>query len=245
MDFTLSDQYAVDASTGFRLHQDTAAVPTVLSAKDVNSIIWSLMAIVRAAGKLPKQFDQADPATYGVLLDALNSLYVSPSQLASALTPVGTVMLALGTSALPGTLKLNGALYLRSEKPALYAYALASGNIVDDASWSGRRGAFSYGDGATTFRVPNVRGVFPRFFHDGDSTDPDYLTRLMGILQMSQNLAHSHNLPNIGARGDAFAVSSPWHQPLVFDGGAVTSTTSNGGSEARSVNLPFLGLIKY
>lgn len=247
MDFTLSPDHVVDAGTGDRLHQDTAAVPTVLSAKDVNSIIWSLMAIVKAAGKLPRQFDQSNPATYGVLLDALSTLYVSPAQLASALTPVGTVMLALGTTALPGTLKLNGALYLRSEKPVLYAYAEASGNIVDDSVWSTRRGAFSRGDGLSTFRVPNVRGVFPRFFHDGDSTDPDFAGRLMGILQLSQNLRHRHAATGVSRRGadgyyvgDAFCGSSGDSA----DGGW-GQTDYEGGTEARSTNLPFLGLIKY
>lgn len=56
----------------------------------------------------------------------------------------------------------------RAAYPDLWAFALASGNLLDDASWQaqaqaqGACGAFSTGDGAATFRIPLLRRVFPR-----------------------------------------------------------------------------------
>ena len=70
MDYTLSPDYATDAGTGQRMHQDTAAVTTAVTADDMNMVIWSLMAIVKAAGLSGLQFDVTDPATWTVLLNA-------------------------------------------------------------------------------------------------------------------------------------------------------------------------------
>ena len=94
---------------------------------------------------------------------------------ASGLGPVGSIVLALGSAAFAGTLKLNGALLVRSEHPLLWVYANASGRIVSEANWqnSANRAwtSFSLGDGATTFRLPDFRGEFMRFFDDGRGVD--------------------------------------------------------------------------
>lgn len=73
MDYTQSDSYDTDAGTGHRYHEDAKAIPTIWSGKDANSLLWSLMEIVNAAGLAPKQFNKADASTYGVLLSALRS----------------------------------------------------------------------------------------------------------------------------------------------------------------------------
>jgi hypothetical protein len=82
MDYTQSNSYDTDAGTGHRLHEDAKAIPTVWSGKDANSILWSLMEIVNAAGLAPKQFNKADASTYGVLLSALRSagVFQTPAQ---------------------------------------------------------------------------------------------------------------------------------------------------------------------
>lgn len=82
MDYTLSDAYTTDAGTGNRMHQQSAAVPTAVSDKDMNGVIWSLMEVVKAAGLAGAQFDKTVPATYQKLLTALRSagLFVTPAQ---------------------------------------------------------------------------------------------------------------------------------------------------------------------
>lgn len=82
MDYTLSPDYATHAGTGNRMHEENAAVTTVWSEKDANSVIWSLMEVVKAAGLEGVQFDEATPATYQKLLTALRSagVFITPAQ---------------------------------------------------------------------------------------------------------------------------------------------------------------------
>lgn len=74
MDYTLSNSYVTDAGTGQRMHSQAQAVPTAVSDLDVNSVTWSLMELVKAAGLTGVQFDKATPATYQRLRQALNRL---------------------------------------------------------------------------------------------------------------------------------------------------------------------------
>lgn len=74
MDYTLSDSFSTDAGTGHRLHDDDKAIPTVVSADDMNMVIWSLMEVINAAGIAPAQFDAAVPSTYTKLLAALRAM---------------------------------------------------------------------------------------------------------------------------------------------------------------------------
>ena len=61
-----------------------------------------------------------------------------------------------------GYLPLNGAEVNREDYPELWAFALNSGNIIADSAWNTRAdtqssvGAFSTGDGVTTFRLPKI-----------------------------------------------------------------------------------------
>lgn len=157
---------------------------------------------------------------------------------------VGETVLVQGTASVPGAVKLNGALLSRTGIYAeLYAWAVASGNIISDAAWTGdalNRGSYSTGDGATTFRVPNVRGLFPRFFHDGDTTDPDFATRGIGRVQGSQNLSHTHTTRGGRAEGDDLSTFTNGNGTQDF-----VSTEASGGSEARPINTPFMAWVKY
>jgi hypothetical protein len=93
----------------------------------------------------------------------------------SGLGPPGTIVLACGNTAIPGTLKLNGALLQRSEHPLLWSFANASGRIVNEVEWqtisSRYWTGFSRGDGTTTFRIPDFRGEFMRFYDDARGID--------------------------------------------------------------------------
>lgn len=73
MDYSQSLNTVVDAGTGNRMHLEAQATPSVVSDKDLNSIIWSLMEVVKAGGQVGAQFDPTVPATYQKLLTALRS----------------------------------------------------------------------------------------------------------------------------------------------------------------------------
>ena len=99
-------------------------------------------------------------------------------------TPIGCIILSVGNVAPLGTLKLNGALLNRAEHPGLWTFANASGRIVDEAIWqvAGNRmwPAFSRGDGISTFRLPEFRGEYMRFFDDAHGVD---VGRVLGAQQ--------------------------------------------------------------
>ncbi len=163
---------------------------------------------------------------------------------ASALEFVGAVAYFPATTPPTGWLKFNGALLSRATYANLYAYAVASGNMAaSDGAWSGAQ--FSPGDGATTFRIGDGRGEFPRGWDDGRGVDA---ARAIGSYQASQNLAHTHNtvrtmdgtsLPN-GA--GAYAVAAVGGSAST---NSIALTSSDGGTEARSRNIALLACIKY
>lgn len=74
MDYTLSNSYATHAGTGQRMHEENQAIPTQVSEKDMNSLIWGAMEVVKAAGLVGVQFNEATPATYQVFVKALKRL---------------------------------------------------------------------------------------------------------------------------------------------------------------------------
>ncbi|WP_109479119.1 phage tail protein [Paraburkholderia sp. C35] len=105
-------------------------------------------------------------------------------------TLVGTVTFEPRTTARTGYLKANGALLNRADYPALWAYAQTSGALVSESDWTaGSWGCFSSGDGAATFRIPELRGEFIRCYDDSRGIDT---SRAIGTYQASQNIAHKH-----------------------------------------------------
>lgn len=94
---------------------------------------------------------------------------------ALGLGPVGSIILTPGNAVFPGTLKLNGALLQRVDHPGLWTFANSSGRLVNEVDWqtAGSRlwTAFSRGDGTATFRLPDFRGEFMRFFDDARGID--------------------------------------------------------------------------
>ncbi|MBK1613380.1 hypothetical protein CKO44_07840 [Rubrivivax gelatinosus] len=75
MNYTDSPDLEVHASTGRPMHQDTRAVTTAVTAKDLNQVVWSLMELVNAAGVPPRSFDPNDEASYTVFKRALEELF--------------------------------------------------------------------------------------------------------------------------------------------------------------------------
>ncbi|MBR8114439.1 phage tail protein [Burkholderia cenocepacia] len=124
---------------------------------------------------------------------------------AIASAAIGTIVFEPRTTARAGFLKLNGAVVRRSDYPALWAYAQASGALVAESAWSSNNwGCFSTGDGATTFRLPDLRGEFLRCWDDARGADSN---RGIGTYQGSQNIWHGHGA-SAAAVGDH--VHSAW-----------------------------------
>lgn len=105
--------------------------------------------------------------------------------------PVGMVAPFVGGTSAPGWLKLNGALVSRTTYAALFAYASAQG-LVSEADWAATSsGRFSVGDGSTTFRLPDTRGVFIRGLDESRGLDA---SRAIGTFQDQANAPHLHGV---------------------------------------------------
>lgn len=145
---------------------------------------------------------------------------------------VGGIQFFPATTPPVGYLKANGGLLLRADYPALWAYALASGNLaVSEGAWM--RGQFSPGDGALTFRIPDWRGQHPRAWDDGAGVDAD---RVLGSTQADGIASHTHIVTD---PSHSHSVTDPTHfhgvpEGTVAPGGAgytsgddTTSTVNN------------------
>ena len=75
---------------------------------------------------------------------------------------------------------MNGQLLSRSSYNQLYNWAVNNDLIISDTDWNAdyinnrsNKGLFSYGDGSTTFRLPDFRARFVRSLDNDAGFDPD------------------------------------------------------------------------
>ncbi|WP_316397335.1 hypothetical protein [Bradyrhizobium sp. 33ap4] len=157
-----------------------------------------------------------------------------------ATLPVGSTIMMTGSTVPPGFLAENGALVSRTTYPALWTWAQASGAIVSEATWAaGNNGAFSTGDLATTFRLPDSRGEFIRGWDNARGIDAG---RFVGAWQ--GDLLKDHTHPYDGYDGGSLNAGGGI-------GGAHSDNTTGGvngglgGTETRPRNVAKQFCIKY
>lgn len=152
-----------------------------------------------------------------------------------------------------GWLKSTGAVLLRNAYPKLFAVIGTTYNTGGELS--------------TQFRLPDWRGVFPRFLDDGRGIDSG---RTLGNMpQASQNLAHGHsgstdpagehrhNMVFLRDRGGTVETGNAVYGDENYFGTSTQATTaagnhahavtigSSGGTEARSINIAQVRWIRY
>lgn len=232
MDYTLSSEYVTHVGTGNRMHEDSQPVPTLMSDKDFNQTIWSLMEIVKAADLEGIQFDPNTPASYTRLLEALNLLY-GPSD-------IGGITYFPATLPPSNRLIAGGFLVLRADYPRLWAYAQASGILVTEAAWAARPGAFSTGNGVTTFRIPQVAGLMIRGYHGGDGTFTTNTTAVLGEYVPDQIKSHTHTYDKA-----TYTAPQTGSSTQCFTGNAAVETAATGGPENNVRHVLLLPTIRY
>jgi microcystin-dependent protein len=170
-------------------------------------------------------------------------------------TPVGTIVAFAGDDTPPGYVWCNGASLSRTDARYIELFAklsTASGQTVSPR--------WGYAD-ATTFRVPDLRGVFLRGVDSGRGQDPDVNSRtaaypngstggVVGSYQDSDTKAHQHNVSLSGNTGDVGghnhgANANPGERGLIrrsatSDGNTTTDGADQGGkgNEPDVVNAP-------
>lgn len=152
--------------------------------------------------------------------------------------PVGAITICPASVPFTGTLLTSGLELSRATYADLWVYAQASGNIVTDAAWlAGQFGSFSTGDGATTFRIPDLhRGDFVRGL---DLTGVNDVGRILGSWQSDMLKSHTHwmRYALVTPGGSSSAAGSI--------GGAHDESLSTGGVETRPRNIAEMFCIKY
>lgn len=182
-------------------------------------------AVVAAAGIA------ADRNNLTQLLSAIRALMPVPTDF----IPIGTVIHVARSTAPSGWLIADGSLVLRADYPALFSVLEADGLV------------FGQGDGVTTFRLPDLRGMFLRGTDLGRGIDP---LRSFGSIQADDLRTHTHTA--------AVSDSGPGANPVgdwLPGGNGVTPQVNGlhshsvtvynaGGAETRPWNVALLPCIK-
>jgi len=165
----------------------------------------------------------ATPSDYYTETEA-DDRFLNVSQ-AAVLAPPGLIGHFARDTAPTGWLKANGALVSRTT----YANLFAAIGI-----------RFGAGDGATTFRLPDLRGEFIRGWSD-DRAGVD-AGRGLGSTQADELKAHSHTYGRINIISNGERDDNPQAGDS-FNEAAATGFT--GGSETRPRNVAMLACIKF
>lgn len=105
-----------------------------------------------------------------------NSSVAIVDPLANSLAVGAQVDFPCAPAALPfGWLHRNGAIINRSVYPQLWAFAQASGNIVDEVDKSSNPSAFGRGNGTSTFSLPDDRATNRGFADAGRGVDATFV----------------------------------------------------------------------
>jgi hypothetical protein len=95
MQYSQSPDTVVHGPTGHRMHQDTAAVTSEITAQDLNQVNWSLMELLNDQGILPAAFDPATPDTYQRVLQAIKKMIDTRSAAPTVIDRTGLAATAL------------------------------------------------------------------------------------------------------------------------------------------------------
>ena len=161
--------------------------------------------------------------------------------LGATLVPAGTIIAYSSETVPEGYLECDGRQVLRADYPRLFA-------VIGSA--------FGQGDGASTFHLPDLRGVFVRGWSHASPAffDPDRNIRIppdtggasgdhVGSFQMDQFQSHFHNV-----HAAALNIFGPYSPVIGGNASGVDTagfTLAAGGNETRPRNVYVMYAIKY
>lgn len=228
---------------GMILYVRAASVNTGAATFQANATTAS--AIVKGADAALTYADIAGAGhTLALRYDGTLAKYVllNPGNGLRGESPIGMVGYWPGTTPPTGWIKRNGVLLSRASYPELWAAANASGNIVADGSWSANPGSFSTGDGSTTFRIPDGRGLIDKGYHDGSGTFTTNTSRSMGSYELDALLSHYHDIRCNSTTGNGTGGGGNFVQDAGV--GVMEKTKTAGGAENLVRNAAYLAIIR-
>lgn len=214
-----------------------------------NEALITLKAII----KVKNYLEIPDPELEGSNADKLDGFHASAFVLNSdnRLVRPGTIIFIPRATPPAGYIKANGALLDRVTYANLWAEAQASGALVSEASWANYRGAYSDGDGSTTFRIPDLRGRTTIGAEQGASLTNRPIGSSGGTethtLTVNEMPSHNHPLNQATPLYQAKLKHDTGSWTLANDAGS-SSTQYTGGGQAHNNMQPYAALlacIKY
>ncbi len=157
------------------------------------------------------------------------------------------------------SLVLDGSVVNRADYPRLWEFVqtLTTGEeVVTDVNWlagSGGntdvyRGCFSLGNGTTTFRLPDERGLFDRSLDLTRGLDVGRLHEFAGGLEMDEVKQHNHTnglfnkLLKVNGSFTGVTFDNTASEPNLVESGTISDY---GGAETRPKNIGKLPLIHF
>lgn len=174
-----------------------------------------------------------------------NDLIILSSQ--SGIYTVGEILYSFKTPLLPAV-EAKGQLVNRGDYPRLWNF-IKNPALISDATYNTNpsyySGCFTSGNGLTTFRIPDLRGVFIRGLDNNRGLDLDRT----GVTQQGTYLAdefksHSHKIPNGGGTIGGTVTTFLANNYSVVQTPPLWSTTNEGGTETRPKNVAYTAYIK-
>ena len=143
----------------------------------------------------------------------------------------------------------------RADYPRLWEYINGQPSTVTDAQWltasvtlGGKaiprpyRGAFSSGNGETTFRLPDLMNMFLRGSLNDTGTDSTRVFPRPGGFQLNEFLSHSHSIDN----GQKWGSDSGGQQGSDDQSDSrITTTGLTGGTETRPDNTSTYWVMRF
>lgn len=152
----------------------------------------------------------------------------------------------MGISRLGGTEKA-GDIKLRAYNDSSMGWLECNGATISRTTYAALFAAigttYGAGDGATTFKIPDLRGEFIRGYDNGRGVDSG---RVIGSAQAADLASHSHQIR--GTLNGTFAAGS---QDIHRDNDGATTdgwnfnTNAAGGTETRPRNVAMKPFIKF
>ena len=179
------------------------------------------------------------------ILNAINNLTTNLNTVVTNTMPYGSLLPWPGSTPPPGYVKANGVLVPRSGAGSFpnLTTSVLSGTVatIADTSWNSYPARFSTGDGSTTIRLPDLRGIMLKGHHDGSGTWTTNTTRLIGTFEGDAVLYHNHPLA-MSVQPGTYATGSPWYVTATSTTPGVTGST--GGAENLVRNMSILWCIR-
>lgn len=162
-------------------------------------------------------------------------------------TPLGRIAFETTTAPNPGGWGRPDARLLgRGDWPWLWDHAQQSGMLVDEAQRAGMEGAWTRGDGTSTFRIPDFRGEFLRMLDEGRGVDPGRTaaswrmgTKITGDNASAPAVQGIGNLAEVGVdKGDGFTSA------IYYVGATQTETNAIYWGTVRPRSTAYPGRLK-